>query len=60
MCIERCMHGSEGGVGASSSEVPHAYPTRDPAEPGLGGAQLRIKKGPLEPSPRGRAQFMLI
>ena len=34
VCIERCMHGSEGGAGASSSEAFRAYPTR-PA-PGSG------------------------
>jgi hypothetical protein len=28
VCIERCMHGSEGGAGASSSEAFRAYPTR--------------------------------
>jgi hypothetical protein len=26
VCIERCMHGSEGGAGASSSEAFRAYP----------------------------------
>lgn len=30
MCIERCMHGSEGGVGMSSEEASRAYPTETP------------------------------
>lgn len=29
MCIERCKHGSEGGVGVFCSQMPHAYPTGD-------------------------------
>src|SRR4051812_35628427 len=28
VCIERCMHGSEGGVGASLPEAFRAYPTK--------------------------------
>ena len=27
VCIEKCMHGLEGGAGVSSSEVLRAYPT---------------------------------
>ena len=30
VCIERCLHGLEGGVGISSSEVSRAYPTETP------------------------------
>jgi hypothetical protein len=30
VCIERCMHGSEGGVGMSSEEASRAYPTETP------------------------------
>jgi|SRR5713226_1981095 len=38
---QRCMHGLEGGVGTSSSEVFHAYPT----------ATL-LRRGSREPYPR--------
>src|ERR1700683_4020321 len=48
---ERCMHGLGGGVGVSSSEVSHAYPTetRHPAG-GIFGARGAQR---LEPGPQG-------
>src|SRR3954454_17264606 len=43
VCIERCMHGSEGGAGASSSEAFRAYLRDRPRAPGGASAPSRAR-----------------
>ena len=50
VCIERCMHGSEGGVGAFSQETARAYPTETP----FGGSGRSPKARPRRGDARSR------
>ena len=54
VCIERCMHGSEGGVGAFSQETTRAYLTETPLG-GSGRPHLRPSRA-RSPRLRGRAR----
>lgn len=44
MCIERCTHGSEGGVGVFCSQMPHAYPTGDRAAGSVSEANRAVRR----------------
>lgn len=43
VCIERCMHGSGGGAGASSKEASRAHPTRPARGSAETGAQAAVE-----------------